>query len=103
MKNGLYRVEVVASFPASPTADTETLPDADTCTLINDVRGMFFAKMHPVKITTVPARGCVYCNEMQVTEVIPYNAEGRMHMRLVRYCFNCGRNLQKKEGRQGGV
>lgn len=97
MKNGLYRAEVVASFPANLDPTAPRKPEENECAMITDSEGVYFTKLHPVKVTATPARGCVYCNEMQVTEVIPYNAEGRMHMRLVKYCFNCGRALQKKE------
>jgi hypothetical protein len=97
MKSGLYRAEVEMSFPANPDPAAPSKPKENECAMITCAQGVFFAKIHPVKITATPDRGCVYCNEMQVTEVIPYNQEGRMHMRPVKYCFNCGRNLQKKE------
>jgi hypothetical protein len=100
MKSGLYRAEVLASFLANPGHAAPSHIEKNECAMITDDDGMFFAKLHPVKITATPARGCVYCNEMQVTEVIPYNAEGGMSCRPVYYCFNCGRPLLKKEGQK---
>ena len=97
MKNGLYRAEVYSSFLESKTAGTTNMPEAYECAMITNKSGMFFAKLHPVKIAATPRRGCVYCNEMRVKEVVPYNAEGRMHMRPVKYCFNCGKYLKTEE------
>lgn len=114
MKDGLYRVEVLASIPANPDADTPNLNDwaelaaANDCAMITNKSGLFFAKLRPVKITAQPKKkeseGCYFCDNKRMAVVIPIDTEPPFlvpHLHALpaqkaRYCFYCGRHLEKE-------
>jgi hypothetical protein len=107
MKSGLYRAEVVVSLPVSPTADRTNMPEADECAFITDKDGLFFAKLHPVKVTAEPRtkknEGCYFCNDLNVRRVCPMVPDIIWKTVPAAYCFNCGKRLTTEEVAEGGV
>lgn len=93
MKNGLYRVEVDMSFPNLNTPGGPQNPGTDDCSMITNKNGLFFAKMHPVKITAKPKTECFACQKFKNMSVYPLSGEPV----YVKYCPNCGRNLEVTE------
>ena len=109
MKSGLYSVELVASFPSNPDADKTNLPEDPGCAVITDNSGLFFTKLHPVKITAKPkekkSEGCYFCDNKAANVVQPWAAElpfsknepRALPLQPAKYCFYCGKRLKTEE------